>query len=36
MAIEEYCLTDEVLSIVQSYIGGTTAEIEVKFNNIGT
>ncbi|XP_039683872.1 histone-lysine N-methyltransferase EZA1, partial [Medicago truncatula] len=31
MAIEEYCLTDEVLSIVQSYIGGTTAEIEERY-----
>jgi len=36
MTFEEYGLTNEVLSIVQSYIGDTTAEIEVKFNNIGT
>jgi len=36
MAFEKYGLTDEVLSIIQSYIGGTTAEIQVKFNNIQT
>jgi len=32
MTFEEYSVTEEVFSIVQSYIGGKNSDIQITFN----